>query len=402
MLDMVARLPRRHLGHAYYKSTLKPIGTRPKRDFAAERGFASTPEPLPKFEGCENCTFTIRVPRSILEERGREEITSRRAVWGTDVYTDDSDVVAACIHGGWFRGAWPEDVDIELLDLDVEHPTGGKWPIVDVEEIIREPPPGGPMEVPVGRDLQVTVVVLPTLEKYASKTRWGIKSREWGGERDGWKSVHDGLSFMILSIRWINSDGVERGGGGKKLFSIDQGLDDGELEEEKHWAGLFNQKDGETNGQFKESFERGGLNEKNGDIKGIGMKSWWKDEVPKEKKAEDVKAAPVVEVVPPIADEAKVEEAKPEATEPESAKPEEIAKPETEISIARISVEQEHDIEMVTERMIHNAHTGEKTAPLPPPRVESLTPPPMRPASRAKPTAQARDPDVPIPSVERR
>jgi hypothetical protein len=66
------------------------------------------------------------------------------------------------------------------------------------------------MAVPPNRDLHVTIVILPLLEKYSSTVRFGIKSREFGGKiGDGrglpQRSVHDGLSFMITGIRWVSN-----------------------------------------------------------------------------------------------------------------------------------------------------------------------------------------------------
>src|SRR5580700_2886482 len=111
VLDSVADLPRHHLGHGIYEARLNvPRPSSTEHSLAADRGFASTPLPLPRFEGRENCTYTIRIPRVHLTSVSRQEITSRRAVWGTDIYTDDSDIIAACIHSGWVRGEWPEDV----------------------------------------------------------------------------------------------------------------------------------------------------------------------------------------------------------------------------------------------------------------------------------------------------
>ncbi|KAI5286775.1 hypothetical protein KEM52_001868, partial [Ascosphaera acerosa] len=67
----------------------------------------------------ENCTVTVRVPRWHLAAGKREEICYRRALWGTGVYTDDSDPVAAAIHSGFLRGAWNPKIDTRLLDLAI-------------------------------------------------------------------------------------------------------------------------------------------------------------------------------------------------------------------------------------------------------------------------------------------
>lgn len=323
VLDHVAKKPRNHLGYAYYKSVLKPArrSTIDKED----RGFASTPEPLPRFEGQENCTFTIKVPRVYLGDVSREEITRRRAVYGTNVYTDDSDVVAACIHQGWFRGAWSKDVDVDLLGLEIEGAMNGAVNGKDYEnDVLTEPPPRGPMHVPKKKDLHVTVLILSALEKYASTTRFGIKSREWGGRHDGYQGVHDGLSFMIQSIQWVDGvDSNEGRSGGLRRKIMAEVLDDTEMEAEQAWGDLLVNGNGATGPEVHtgESFERGGDGtdgvEMNGDIKGVGMNSWWKkpNGAPQEKERE-------VEV--------EVEE----------------------------GVDKDKEIEKVTERMIENANAN--------------------------------------------
>jgi hypothetical protein len=144
----------------------------------------------------------------------REEITARAYLWGTDVYTDDSDVVAACIHGGWIKGEWTDDVDTTMLDLDPNAGEGGKRktkvamtepPSRESEGVIVSPPPSGPMDIPMNRDLHVNLLILPRLLRYSACTRYGLSSREFGGQYGGRHSVHDGLSYMIKSIRWVEN-----------------------------------------------------------------------------------------------------------------------------------------------------------------------------------------------------
>ncbi|KAL7624739.1 hypothetical protein AAE478_006310 [Parahypoxylon ruwenzoriense] len=205
VLDSVADRPRKHLGDVVYQVVLKPT----KLDSSHSKfGYSSNPRPLPMevIKGNENSTLTVKIPRVHLSPSAREEITSRRAVWGTDVYTDDSDVVAACIHAGWIRGEWSEDVDVDLLDL-YKPPTSKKQRMKPAEqhlEVLSSPPVSGPVLVPADRDLHVTLLILPALEKYSSSTRFGIQSREFGGTYNGRKSVHDGISFMILCVRWVD------------------------------------------------------------------------------------------------------------------------------------------------------------------------------------------------------
>lgn len=323
VLDAVAHLPRNHLGHEYYRSVLK--ATRRSTLEKDERGFASTPAPLPRFEGHENSTFTIKVPRVYLGNVSREEITSRRAVYGTDVYTDDSDVIAACIHQGWFRGAWNKDVDVDLLGLENDTPSNGVVNGKDYEnDVLTEPPTRGPMHVPKKKDLHITVLVLPALEKYSSTTRYGIKSREWGGRHDGYKGVHDGLSFMIRSIQWVDGvDSNEARSGGLRRKLMAEEWDDTEMEAERAWGNILvngNEANGEE-AHAEESFERGGDAmdgvETMGDIKGVGMNSWWK---------------------------------KHNGAHKETEKEKEVQ--------AEVEVDKDREIEKVTERMIENANAN--------------------------------------------
>lgn len=210
VLDAAAKYKRHHLGDFIYEPGLKPQRLLPNTPL--HRGFSSNPKPLPwdLIKGKINCILTVKIPRVHLSPLAREEITSRGYLWGTDVYTDDSDVVAACIHGGWIRGEWNEDVDTSMLDLD----SGEKRrktkdaesnAYLQSEQLITAPPSSGPMPVPADRDLHVNVLILPKLSKYSATTRFGISSREFGGEYGTRHATHDGLSFMVQGVRWVSN-----------------------------------------------------------------------------------------------------------------------------------------------------------------------------------------------------
>lgn len=208
--DYVSKHPRHHLGDFIYESDLKPSRLLPSTP--ANRGFASNPKPLPweLIKGKFNCTLTVKIPRIYLSPLSREEITSRGFLWGTDVYTDDSDVIAACIHSGWIRGEWANDFDPAMLETDPDEKrrkTKDAAAPVDVESegLITAPPPTGPMVVPADRDLHVNVLVMPKLAKYGSTTRFGITSREFGGEHGTRTTSHDGLSYKVHNIRWVEN-----------------------------------------------------------------------------------------------------------------------------------------------------------------------------------------------------
>jgi hypothetical protein len=95
------------------------------------------------------------------------------------------------------------------------HANGSKGPkqpanhITSALMVLSEPPKTGPMPVPENRDLHVTLLILPRLQKYASTTRFGIKSREFGGpvgdEEAHQRAIHDGISFMVTGLRWVTN-----------------------------------------------------------------------------------------------------------------------------------------------------------------------------------------------------
>lgn len=201
VLSSVAHLPRQHLGSTLYAPRIG-VPTSKATLESAKFGYTTTPLPLPRFDGKENCTFTIRVPRFRVDTSHREEICARRALWGTGIYTDDSDPVAAAIHSGFIRGAWGEDVDPEMLDLEIKEafqhaPKSAQDMGIDAEERPQAPPPP-----PSDKDLHITLLILPKLERYDSSVLFGLKSRAW-------EQNHDGMSFKVLRTEWVE-EGVGR------------------------------------------------------------------------------------------------------------------------------------------------------------------------------------------------
>lgn len=226
VLESVASRPRYHLGDVLYEPIFHPAKLVPSDpNEEPSRPWSSTPKPLPldRISGNENSTITVKVPRVHLTAAAREEITARRALWGTEVYTDDSDVVAACIHGGWIRGEWDPDAGASLLDLEHGIPDDGRVHQVrgsngdatadehaartaaNDADFLAAPPKTGPVFVRGDRDMHVTLVILPTLRRYASTTRFGVQSREFGGEGRRRRKQHDGLSFMVAGVRWVEN-----------------------------------------------------------------------------------------------------------------------------------------------------------------------------------------------------
>lgn len=289
IIDDASQYPRCHLGSEYYQANLSLYRSNSTGEIPYNRAFAGTNKSSANFENLINCTFTIKISRVHLQPPSRAQITARKNLWGTDVYSDDSDIIAALIHQGWICGKWSDDIDVKLLDLYQADEGISVEPELDTmadgpDEFFEHPPARGPMPVRNNRDLHVTVLVLGCLDKYFSTIRYGIKSREWGGKNT---RAHDGLSYLIMNIRWVEGvNGMERGNVAMKhhMDREYQEVDrDRELWLETAMNGNGKRTMDHDNGEdivMEESNMRGDgdaqhvLND--GEIRGVGMGSWWK------------------------------------------------------------------------------------------------------------------------------
>lgn len=150
----------------------------------------------------------------------------QRHLWGAEIYRDDSDPIAAAIHSGWIRGEWDDTVDVNMLDPRI---TAANEP-GDAEDCLAKRP-AAPVTPPAEMELQIDLLILPRLDKYEGAVEYGISSRK--------SSMHDGLSFKIHRIRWVEegfgSRGQERTAAamkrrldaGRALLSLTKGGADG-------------------------------------------------------------------------------------------------------------------------------------------------------------------------------
>lgn len=200
--SQVLRKPRRHLGSFKYEpDILVPEGS---NQVEADSDICITPKLLPYFSGVDdlNCTYTMQVSKTWLQDRERRVICSSRGLWGTGIYTDDSDPVAAAIHMGWIKPAFNSSVDENLLQRIVQDQN----PKIDIPKELK--PPAQPLDVGKGKDLKITCVVMPQLESYAETARFGIRSRNWP---EGPENIpHDGVSFSILKVEIVDIGPEER------------------------------------------------------------------------------------------------------------------------------------------------------------------------------------------------
>jgi hypothetical protein len=197
VLDEAAKYPRYHLGSYLYDAT--PELPKPNSPLDDQFCYASKPKRLPLFERNPiNCIVTCRVHRYYLKPRQRQQIVLQRHLWGARVYRDDSDPIAAAIHSGWIRGEWDDTVDVNLLDPRITAPNDPS----DAEDILSKAP-AAPVTPPADMELQIDLLILPRIEQYEGTVEYGISSRK--------SKTHDGLSFVIHQMRWVEEGFGSRG-----------------------------------------------------------------------------------------------------------------------------------------------------------------------------------------------
>ena len=201
---MASRTRRRHLGSFLYKPTISTIDVH--TPLRTKLNVSIQPNLLPSWRDPDqvNCTYTVRVSKTWLGRDEREAICAERYLWGSGIFTDDSDPVAAAIHSGYLKGAWDERlVDTDLLEQIIQDQN----PKIDAGQ---ENVPKELVEPPPGMDLHIMLLVLPQLEHYEETVRYGVRSRSWPEQPN--TAPHDGVSFMVLNCEWVNEN-AERGKG---------------------------------------------------------------------------------------------------------------------------------------------------------------------------------------------
>lgn len=188
---------RYHLGSYLYEAT--PELPRPNSHLDDQFCYSSKPKPLPQFDRNPiNCIVTCRVPRYYLKPRQRQQIVVQRHLWGAQIYRDDSDPIAAAIHSGWIRGEWDDTVNVNMLDPRITAPNDPS----DAEDCLTKQP-AAPVTPPADMELQLDLLILPRLEKYEGTVEYGISSRK--------STTHNGLSFKIHQMRWVEEGMGSRG-----------------------------------------------------------------------------------------------------------------------------------------------------------------------------------------------
>lgn len=167
---------------------------------------------LPCFEGKENSLVNVKIPRRLLSKTLNENVAKRK-VWGTEIYTDDSDVVAALYHAGFIpttmygeMGGLPEDAKCvdkkatKVADLSATLKDNTNKEFDFGAKSTTDGPT--PSSVDADGDCLVTLLILPRLKLYRGTFRNGYNSRSW-------LTKHDGVSFAIQEVKFIPRGDIE-------------------------------------------------------------------------------------------------------------------------------------------------------------------------------------------------
>lgn len=168
---------------------------------------------LPRLDENINCTIQIRIPHQFLNKYNEGIV--KRKLWGTDIYTDESDIVAVLYHCGILkleeeRESRQNDEEENENKEDETSEQGRKETQEENQdpEPVQVATPQEPKHEDEGsskqstnksqnkdQDCVATLLILPTLEKYVGSCRNGLNSRTWS-------SLHDGVSFQVIDAQF--------------------------------------------------------------------------------------------------------------------------------------------------------------------------------------------------------
>lgn len=185
-------------------------------------------------------TIQVRIPSEFLTYRGNVAVR-KSALWGTDVYTDDSDVVAGkktslitvVIHSGHYQPVDAPDskskaAQISPLALNstvnqsfssVIFKSEIQTQVIPVIAQADRKSSSSTILVP-DHDLYVILRILPRLVKYSGSNRFGLDSKYAFTKKlnnRGWGSSHDGESFQVVAVEKVERGAVLKQG--RKTFT---------------------------------------------------------------------------------------------------------------------------------------------------------------------------------------
>lgn len=190
VLSYASKFPRRHLGSLVYTPFPTLSSYRQLSLFSGLDVKHDTKVPLlPELREHINSIVTVRIPAWYVDDLRNNPHYLRRELWGSDVYTDDSDVLLMLKHNG-FLPALDEQIEGNDAPMDKQTP-GNTSNAHNVQQTTHNY--AHFMNI-LGGDIHVDLLVLPPLRAYQGCFRNGINSRAW--------RAHDGMSVAVFGVRY--------------------------------------------------------------------------------------------------------------------------------------------------------------------------------------------------------
>ncbi|KAH3683747.1 hypothetical protein WICPIJ_005266 [Wickerhamomyces pijperi] len=196
VLEYASKFPRKHLGSIIYTPTPTKETHKQLRDFQdieiSEDEKTRIVPLLPELNTYINSIVTVRIPSFQIIDLLNNENYNKRAIWGTDVYTDDSDILLVLKHNGFLP---TQDSEVEQLIPNEGSVKSTPGNLLNTQNIQQNVSNFKHFLNIIGGDIHVDLIILPRLTTYKGIFRNGLNSRDW-------ETGHDGVSFALFGVRY--------------------------------------------------------------------------------------------------------------------------------------------------------------------------------------------------------
>lgn len=193
VFEFVKKFPQRHLGFVVYQqfptsgSVMRSLFLEGQaNDKSVDNNLEKSCQIVELLPACLveyiNCTIEVHVPFSAISDN---ENVFNRKIWGTDIYTDDSDIVSILVHCGIIEGEPPFESGSQVVPVTA----GNEIDKACIKTYDRNSK----------RDIVATFLILPPLASYNGCFRNNYNSRSWD-------KPHNGASLALQQVRYLEID----------------------------------------------------------------------------------------------------------------------------------------------------------------------------------------------------
>ncbi|CCH46118.1 Transcriptional regulatory protein [Wickerhamomyces ciferrii] len=196
------KFPRKYLGSILYtpfptRSTYKQLSCFKNLEIDPTQENEIVPL-LPNLKKYINSIITIRIPSYQINNLQNNHNYLNRSIWGSDIYTDDSDILLILKHNGFLPSLDNDFENLIEVNQSTEKKTSGN--LENKSNIDQTVNNFRHFVNIIGGDIHVDLIILPKLNHYKGHYNNGINSRDW-------IEGHDGVSIGIFGVKYgeINS-----------------------------------------------------------------------------------------------------------------------------------------------------------------------------------------------------